>query len=91
MGCGAGEKAVGRDPSAFAPRAQLKIPHLARSLARSLAALWAPAGQPSQGNELPGPCKSPARDACTTGAQLGSTRFLGLVHGVLLISVRVKL
>ena len=33
MGCGAGEKAVGRDPSAFAPRAQLKIPHLARSLA----------------------------------------------------------
>ena len=87
MGCGAGEKAVGRDPSAFAPRAQLKIPHLARSLA----ALWAPAGQPSQGNELTGPCKSPARDACTTGAQLCSTRFLGLVHGVLLISVRVKL
>ena len=85
MGCGAGEKAVGRDPSAFAPRAQLKIPHLARSLARwrlcLCSALALPCGrQPSQGSELMGPSKSPASDAA---AQLGPLAlrfaFLGLV------------
>ena len=99
----ASEKAVGRDPSAFAPRAQLKIPHLARSLAavslqRPGSALWAPA---KPGQRIDGAFQKPS-ERCRCSARFHSlcvSRSLGwylafpffIFHGVLLISVHVKL